>query len=385
MGRTNEWVEYLNTAVICAVLVLAVATVIGVYTRPTIVVGSAAPVGSLPAGSLPAGPVLSGDAVDLNHQAAGRELVIPMGFYYGTFVMHCWIRTYDRPFRMRVDTGSSVMLFGDLPGCIDGSNTVCSTEAQTPVASDTVEFGETLSMAVRTTTIAPRTVTFGFIDGNARVEPSPLRVRVADNSRAFVMPLGFAGGKDGLMNQLNVRRLQVWMVQESWSIRMPCQLVLSPRMAPNVNLTILEAPLVSKRALVAALSGGATDAGGAAAGSITERVVPTYVFRVQPPPAPSPVARTLEYAIIDIGSTLSYVPLDGHDKVLEDVVLAVPGAGRSITLSKEETIPLTSTVSLNRNLGGKVVVIGNRALNHLVLDIDLDDGPTGMLRLMRPS
>jgi hypothetical protein len=371
-----RWFAYLNTALMCAVLVLVVAALIGVY-RP----GRRAD--GLPAGmsaGLPAGlsAELSAELVPspANSLANGRTVVIPMGFYYGTFVMHCWLRSYSRPFRMRVDTGSSVVLFGDLPGCIDGGQTVCKTEQDVPVITDTVQFGENQAVGVRTTELLSHTVTFGFIQGVPRIEPKPIRVRVADNSRSFVMPLGFAGGKDGLMNQLTIRRLEIWLVQETWSIRMPCQVILSPAASPDPNLVILHAPLVPADRLVAALNSGDGT-------PLSQNEVPTYVFEVIP--QGSQLVTSLQFAIVDIGSTLSYVPIASGDKITEDVVLGVVGTGRSLTLSKEETIPLTHTVALNRNLNNKVAVIGNRALNHLVIHIDLDDGPTGTIRLMRPS
>lgn len=378
MQRTAEWVEYLNTALLCCVLMVVVATLIGTYTGRG---GGAGPATSL------VGRTADLRAVTGNQ---GRTLVIPMGFYYGTFVMHCWLRTYERPFRLRVDTGSSVVLFGDLPGCIDGASTICSVKTAAPVAADTVMFGQTESVAVRTTEFEPHTMTLGFINGTPRVEPSALRVRVADNSRAYVMPLGFNGGADGLMSQLRVRRLQIWLVQETWSIRMPCQVVLSPEDAPDPDRVILRAPVVAPHVLAAALSGAADgsagsagSSGGQATGSLDAAVVPSYVFRVEP--VSKELAPHLEFAIIDIGSTLSYVPVvPGTTKLTGDVVLGVVGTGRSITLSAEETLPLTQTVALNRNLGDRVAVIGNRALNHLVVDIDLDDGPTGTIRLMRP-
>ncbi len=375
MPSTPVALEYLNTALICCVLVVVVASLIGIYTRESASGGVAAPLGERP-------PTLSqrGGPSQLA-STAGRTLVIPMGFYYGTYVIHCWLRTYRRPFRLRVDSGSSVMLFGDLPGCIDGASTICDVKTSAPTAADTVMFGQSEAVAVQTTEFKPGTMTLGFIDGTPRVEPQSLRVRVADNSREFTMPLGFSGGKDGLMNQLTVRRLQIWLVQETWSIRMPCQIVLSPSVPPDPARVILRAPIVPAAEFVRALGG--SSAGGSAAGSINAGVVPTYVFRVKATSAD--VSPDLEFAIIDIGSTLSYVPTPtGTTKLSGDVKLDVVGTPNDITLSEQETLPLSHTVALNRNLGDKVAVIGNRALNHLVVDIDLDDGPTGTIRLMHP-
>jgi hypothetical protein len=340
--------EYLNTALLCAVLLVAVAVVIGVYTGPA---GQGSLVSSAPA------------------RARGRTLVIPMGYYYGTFVMHLWVDTYERPFRMRVDTGSSVLTFGDLPGCVDGAATVCSTvPTSVPVQ---VSFAQSTPVQVRATMLAADSVTLGYIDGVPRIEPWPLQARVADDSRVFVMPLGFGGGAMGLMNQLKVRRLQIWLVDETWSLLMPCQIVLSPRDPPDDRLVILRVPLVPHAELVKEVGPAIGDSD------------PTYVFRVDPPPAPA--AQTIRYAVLDIGSTFSFVPLvPGTKTVAADIKVGVTNTGKSITLDHQETEPLGGKASLDNSLGNKVLIIGNKALNQTVIDVDLDDGPTGTLRLMRP-
>jgi len=288
--------------------------------------------------------------------------------------MHLWLRTYQRPFRMRVDTGSSILLFGDLPGCIDGSSTVCEAVEQSGDHVDQVTFAEAVPIEVRGTRIKPMSITLGFIDGVPRVEPIPIRARVADNTRDFILPLGFGGGNRGLMNQLKVRRLQIWLVDQTWSLRMPCQVVLSPSDPVDPKRVLLRAPMVSTNALMQELGGdpgsGQTD--------------PTYVFRIDPPPPPA--SQNIKYAVIDIGSTMSYVPLQkGTDRITNDVTVKVVGTDKSLTLSQQETVPLSTLVNLQGLFMDHVIVIGNRSLNNLVVEVDLDDGATGTLRLLTPQ
>ena len=356
-GRTVEWIEYLNTAVVCCTLVLVVAVVIGVYTQP---------------GGGPAAP-LTLEAV--GRTPHGRTVIIPMGYYYGTFVMHLWLRTYKRPFRMRVDTGSSVLLFGDLPGCIDGADTICQPIAKSEEHSRQVTFAEAVPIEVRNTKIAPHTISIGFVDGVPRVEPIAITTRVADDTRDFILPLGFGGDNDaGFMNQLKVRRLQIWLVDQTWSLRMPCQVVLSPADPVDPKRVLISMPMVPASVLYKEV--------GAQSGRL-DQTDPTYVFRIDPP-AP-PASQKIRFAILDIGSTLSYVPLQqGHDRLTKDVTLKVLGTGKSITLSQQETLPLNTLVNLQGFFMERVIVVGNRSLNNLVIDADLDDGATGTLRLLKP-
>jgi len=360
-SRTSEWVHSLGVVVSCVTLVLVVAVVIGVYT------------GNGGTSIAAAAPTLAADpAASLVLQARGRTLVIPMGYYYGTFVAHLWMRTYQRPFRMRVDTGSSVLLFGDLPGCIDGAGTVCTAGSDPTAAPIQVTFAEDAPLEVRRTTIAPQSISLGFIDGTPRVEPAALKVRVADNTRSFLLPLGFGGGSEGLMNQLGVRRLQVWLVDQTWSLSMPCQIVLSPSAPVNQSRVLIRVPLVTAADFLKTIGR-----------SGTQETDPSYVFRIDPPPLPA--AQTIRFAVIDIGSTLSYVPLaPGSDRLAADVRMTVPGTGHSITLAQQETLPLSTVAHLDGMFQHQVVVIGNRALNNLVLDVDLDEGATGTLRLINP-
>jgi hypothetical protein len=351
--RTGRWLEYVNTSMLAAVVLVAIATLVGVYTQP------ARPTVAADRAVEPSGLTTS----------LGRTLVIPMGFYYGTYVMYTWIRTFDRPFRMRVDTGSSSLLFGDLHGCFDGAHALCLQEAPGRSVPMEETFGDTAGQTVRPATLLPNQMTFGYIAGVPRIEPVPLQVRVGDNSTTFVFGIGFGNGPQGLMNQLKVRRIQVWLVNETWSLRMPCQVVLSPTGRPDPKRILLEVPLVTQAEFAQAV------------GPI-KSPYPTYVFRVAPPPAP--VATTVQFAVIDIGSTLSYVPLRaGTTRVTDDVVLGVTGSAKAITLSKSATVPIDTT-PIDPTLAKAIVLIGNRALNELVLDVDLDDGPTGTLRLMRP-
>jgi hypothetical protein len=334
----------LNTALLCCVVLLAAAAVIGVYTRPG---RSVAP----PPAERP----------------LGRRLVIPMGYFYGTYVMHLWLRNYERPFRMRVDSGSSVLLFGDLPGCLDGSQTVCRPLPDRKV--ETVKFGD-VQLPIRMTQFRPNVLTLGYIDGVPRIEPLALRVRVADDSRDYNLPVGFGGGADGLMAQLTVRRLQLWLVDQTWSLVMPCQIVLSPTDSSGAHTVLLRAPLVPPHELAAAIPG------------LAVADAPTYVFRITAPALPA--APEIQFAVVDIGSTLSYVPLATGDRVTADTIIPVVGTDRTIKLAQQETQPLTGKANL-APFGNRVIVIGNRALNNLVVDIDLDDGPTGMIRLLRPG
>jgi hypothetical protein len=354
--RTVKWIEYLNTTVVCATLVLVVAVVIGVYSRHeetttlTTTPSTLSVVGQRP---------------------QGRTVIIPMGYYYGTYVMHLWLRTYQRPFRMRVDTGSSIMLFGDLPGCIDGSSTVCESESGRQTHQ--VTFAEAVPIEVSQTLIRAHTISMGFIDGVPRVESIALRARVADDTRDFILPLGFGGGDKGLMNQLKVRRLQIWLVDQTWSLRMPCQVVLSPSDPVDPKRVLLRVPMVSSQALMKELGS-----------STSGNTDPTYVFRIDPP-AP-PASQKIMYAIIDIGSTLSYVPLqNATDRLTENVTIKITGTDKYITLSQQETLPLSTLVNLQGLFMDRVIIIGNRSLNNLVVEVDLDDGATGTLHLLNPS
>lgn len=362
--RTTRWLERLNTAMLGALVLVTVATLIGVYTlRPS-----------------PGSEILTGEPSPFAVTAAtppgrlstplGRTVVIPMGFYYGTYVVHLWLRTFERPFRMRVDTGSSALLFGDLDGCFSGPHAICLQQPPGRDSTTHETFAETTGITVRPATLRPYQVTFGFIGGVPRVEPIPLDIRVGDNSRTFLLGMGFGDGKQGLLNQLMVRRVQLWLVNQTWSLRMPCQIVLSPTTRPDPDRVLLQVPLVPPAELAAATGNNSTYESA------------TYIFALDDPPPP--LASTVKFAIIDIGSTLSYVPLrPGTVKIEKDIVVNVAHTSKVITLSREDTVPI-DTLPVEPDVASVIVIIGNRALNQLIVDVDLDDGPTGTLRLIKP-
>jgi hypothetical protein len=362
--RTTRWLERLNTAMLGALVLVTVATLIGVYTlRPG--VGPEIPTGEPSPFAVTAATLPGKLSTPL-----GRTVIIPMGFYYGTYVMHLWLRTFERPFRMRVDTGSSSLLFGDLNGCFSGPHALCLQEPPSKHSTIHETFAETTGITVRPAVLRPYQATFGFIGGVPRVEPTPLSIRVGDNSRTFLFGMGFGDGQDGLLNQLMVRRVQLWLVNQTWSLRMPCQIVLSPTTRFDPDRVLLQVPLVPPGELVAATGDNSTYESA------------TYIFALENPPPP--LAATVQFAVIDIGSTLSYVPLrPGTVKIEKDIVINVAHTSKVITLAREDTVPI-DTLPIGSDVANIIVIIGNRALNQLIVDVDLDDGPTGTLRLIKP-
>jgi hypothetical protein len=271
---------------------------------------------------------------------------------------------------MRVDTGSSALLFGDIDGCFSGTHTICLQEPPDNGSKMNETFAETTDLTVRRATLRPYQMTLGYIGGVPRVEPIPVDIRVGDNSKTFLLGMGFGDGEQGLLNQLKVRRVQLWLVNQTWSLRMPCQIVLSPTTRPDADRVLLQVPLVPPAQLAAATGDDSTYESA------------TYIFAlVDPPP---PLATTVQFAIIDIGSTLSYVPLrPGTKKIEKDIVINVAHTSKVITLAREDTVPI-DTLPITSDVADVIVIIGNRALNQLIVDVDLDDGPTGTLRLIKP-
>jgi hypothetical protein len=186
---------------------------------------------------------------------------------------------------------------------------------------------------------------------------------------AFIFPLGFSGEKTALMTQLEVRHLAIFLVNETWSTRIPCQIVFYPSNKKFETLTeIMKAPLVPFDKFQQDIGYSKT------------RV--SYTIAVSNVPAPT--SPNVQYVVFDIGTTLNYVPLqNGDEKITQDIWVPVTGAQAELKLPQQDTLPIDSVLSVQNMFADKVILVGNRSLNGLVLEVNLDDGPTGTLRLLR--
>jgi hypothetical protein len=339
-------------------LILAVVAVIGVYTARS----SPAPPPRRALGALPR----RDNAVPI-----GSSLVIPVGYYFGTYVLHAWVKKYRDPFRLRVDTGSTDLLFGGLPGCAQPPDPVCTIRGNVDAAGRQLTFGAGMATTARDSTLAAGTLTFGFVDGAPLTLPGPVDCLVGNGDRTFVFPLNIGAGGTGLMAALGVRRFEMTLTSSAWDLRRPSQLVLQPDTVLDQSRVLLRTPLVPVPLLRQLFRG------------VPEP--PRYVFRVRPPAA---VARqSIRYALVDVGSATSYVPVQpGLDRITESLTFDLVDTDAAITLAASNTVPLSRLVAAaaSEEVRSQVVVIGTAALNDVAFGVDLDHGPTGALMLLTP-
>jgi hypothetical protein len=340
-----ERIAFANTVLLCAVIMLTIAIVIGVFCQRanTLVTDE------YNDHSMTTSSTISTLSAQPTNVYSNRDIVVPMGYSDGTYIVHMWISGYSSAFQMRVDTGASVLLIGDLPGCADLG--VCTTVEE---SAENIGFGAYQDIAVMQTTLRPDCLSLGYQHGVSWTANTAIVCRTADHARTFDLPLGFGSNEYGFMAQLGVRRVRVVMAADAWASTSPSQIVLSPSPAPRD--VIFRAALVATTVFLSELH-------------LNLANPPTWVFRIVVDGVP-------KFAVVDLGSTLNYVP--GH--VLgTDTILEVDH--QRLTLISTNTVALTPDVGLGFRYGSGIVIIGNRSLHGLTADVDLDDGASGTFRL----